>query len=271
MERSGVFLVFPTVQAHCRSPTGRSSTGSNAPRPYKWLGRRMQCDLHFRWDRYRDAACYAHVAQAPDVSSMHAPLFGLRVTVSIFLARTFKKYYPGQKKRPLRLCIKSEHCSYHAISAWSGDWHSGAAGRDFAHRCTPKRNQAWFFDIPWLEQCSAFMHNLSGRFFLSRVVALIPIACSTAVKVLYSTVATAQLAVHTETESSGFAGNSIRHRHSRCRILSQNVQLSTNDRAFARRVSSVTCTTWVRNLHTPKSMFFTCPNLSHSWNKKWQR
>ena len=59
---------------------------------------------------------------------------------------------PGQKKRPLRLCIKSEHCSYHAISAWSawsGDWHCGAAGRDFAHHCTPKRNQAWFFDIPW--------------------------------------------------------------------------------------------------------------------------
>ena len=26
-------------------------------------------------------------------------------------------YYPGQKKRPLRLCIKSKHCSYHAISA----------------------------------------------------------------------------------------------------------------------------------------------------------
>ena len=27
------------------------------------------------------------------------------------------KYYPGQKKkRPLRLCIKSEHCSYHGIS-----------------------------------------------------------------------------------------------------------------------------------------------------------
>ena len=36
------FLAFPTVQAHCRSPTGRSSTGSNTRRPYKWLGRRMQ-------------------------------------------------------------------------------------------------------------------------------------------------------------------------------------------------------------------------------------
>ena len=46
-------------------------------------------------------------------------------------------YYPGQKKRPLRLCIKSERCSYHAISAWSGDWHGGASCRDFAHRCTP--------------------------------------------------------------------------------------------------------------------------------------
>ena len=29
----------------------------------------------------------------------------------------------------------------------------------------PKRNQAWFFDIPWKEQCSDFMHNPSGRFF----------------------------------------------------------------------------------------------------------
>ena len=30
-------------------------------------------------------------------------------------------YYPGQKKRPLRLCIKSKHCSYHGIlknQAW---------------------------------------------------------------------------------------------------------------------------------------------------------
>ena len=26
-----------------------------------------------------------------------------------------------KKKRPLTLCIKSEHCSYHGISAWSGD------------------------------------------------------------------------------------------------------------------------------------------------------
>ena len=53
----------------------------------------------------------------------------------------------AKKKRPLRLCIKSEHCSYHAISAWSawsGDWGGGAASRDFAHRYTPKRNQAWF-------------------------------------------------------------------------------------------------------------------------------
>ena len=38
------------------------------------------------------------------------------------------------------------------------------------------------------------------------------VACSTAVKVFYSTVATAQLAVHTETESSGFGSNSIRQR-----------------------------------------------------------
>ena len=50
-----------------------------------------ECDLHFlkfRWDRYRDAACHAHVAQVRDLSSMHAPLFGLRVTVSIFFGQS---------------------------------------------------------------------------------------------------------------------------------------------------------------------------------------
>ena len=66
---------------------------------------------------------------------------------------------------------------------------------------------------------------------------------TTAVKVFYSTVALAQLAVNTTTESSGFVGYLIRQRHSRCRILSQNVQMSTNNGAFARRVSSATCTT----------------------------
>ena len=118
-------------------------------------------------------------------------------------------YYPGQKKRPLRLCIKSEHCSYHAISAWSawsGDWHGGAASRDFAHHCTPKRNQAWFFDIPWLEQCSDFMHNLSGRFFLSRVVALQCRSCTQLLQL------SSWPCTGTENESSGFGGNSIRQR-----------------------------------------------------------
>ena len=128
MERSGVFLVFPTVQAHCRSPTGRSSTGSNAPRPYKWLGHRMQ-----------------------------------RATMGVIYT--------------------------------------------------------------------------SGEI----AIAMQP-TTSTAVKVFYSTVATAQLAVHTETESIGFVGNLIRQQHSRCRILTQNMQLSTNEGAFARRVSGITCT-----------------------------
>ena len=31
----------------------------------------------------------------------------------------------AKKKWPLRLCIKSKHCSDDAISAWSGDWHGG--------------------------------------------------------------------------------------------------------------------------------------------------
>ena len=49
---------------------------------------------------------------------------------------------PKKKKRPLRLCIKSYHCSYREIGAvarLATTWRVAA----------PKRNQAWFFDIPW--------------------------------------------------------------------------------------------------------------------------
>ena len=50
MERSGVFLVFPAVQAHCGSPTGRSSTGSSAPRPYNDWTRAVACSVqHWAW------------------------------------------------------------------------------------------------------------------------------------------------------------------------------------------------------------------------------
>ena len=76
-----------TVQAHCRSPTGRSSTGSNAPRPYKWLGRRMQ---RATMDVIYTSGEIA-IAMQPAMRTwrgrliprayacMHAPLFGLRV------------------------------------------------------------------------------------------------------------------------------------------------------------------------------------------------
>ena len=110
-----------------------------------------------------------------------------------------------------------------------------------------------------LSRCSLLRARGAGPWSLEHASACV---CSEGLVLNYF--ATAQLAVHTKTESSGFVGNLIRQRPSRCRILSQNVQLSTNDRAFARRVSSVKCTTWVRSLHTPKSMFFTCPNISHS-------
>ena len=97
---------------------------------------------------------------------------------------------------------------------------------------------------------------------------------TTAVKVFYSTVATAQLAVNTKTESSGFVGNLIRQRQARCWILSQNVQLSTNNGAFVRRVSSATCTTWVRSLQTPKQSSSPAPTsltVGSKKNRRWQR
>ena len=77
-------------------------------------------------------------------------------------------YYPGQKKRPLRLCIKSEHCSYHRIlknQAWLRfDVQWCAKSRLAAPPCqTPDHA-----DIAWSEQCSEFMHNLSGRFFFGQ-------------------------------------------------------------------------------------------------------
>ena len=47
----------------------------------------------------------------------------------------------ANKKRPLRLCVKSEHCSYHTISR---DCLGGAACRDFAHRCTEAQSSLIF-------------------------------------------------------------------------------------------------------------------------------
>ena len=76
-------------------------------------------------------------------------------------------HYPGQKKkkkRPLRLCIKSEHCSCHAVSR---DWLGGAACRDFTHRCTEAQSSL-IFRYPMIEQCSDFMHNRSGHFFFGQ-------------------------------------------------------------------------------------------------------
>ena len=89
---------------------------------------------------------------------------------------------------------------------------------------------------------------------------------TTAVKVFYSTVATAaQLAVHTKTDSSGFIGNLIRQRHSRCRILAQNVQLSANDGAFAGESVKRYVHDLTEEFANPKSIVFTCPKISHSW------
>ena len=63
----------------------------------------------------------AHVAQARDhdlyMSSMHAPMFGLRHTQLRACLNFFGQYYPDQKKRPLRLCINPlwGHCQEYKI------------------------------------------------------------------------------------------------------------------------------------------------------------
>ena len=165
MERSGVFLVFPTVQVHCRSPTGRSSTGSNDPRPYKWLGRRMQrahgCDL-----------------------------------------------------LPVRSLLRCSLLCRRGAGAWSLE-HARA------------------FAIVWL-----------ARDCFWPEVALQWRSCTQMLQLRSWPCTQRSSRVGSEATRSASA-----QRHSRCRILSQNVQLSTNDRAFARRVSSFTCTTWVRSFN----------------------
>ena len=70
MERSGVFLVFPTVQAPCRSPTGRSfnrfkrsaSMIHKITRPSHAVCN-IRRDQHFRLDHYRDAARLYHCTE----------------------------------------------------------------------------------------------------------------------------------------------------------------------------------------------------------------
>ena len=88
---------------------------------------------------------------------------------------TVASYYPGQKKkRPLRLCIKSEHCFYHGISknqAWLRFGVQWCVKSRLAATPCQSPDHA---DIAWSEQCSDFMHNLSGRFFLSRVGSALP-------------------------------------------------------------------------------------------------
>ena len=86
--------------------------------------------------------------------------------------------------------------------------------------------------------------------------------CITAVKIFHSTVATAaQLAVHKD--SSGFEGNLIRQRHScrfcletcSCRLTMEPLRGGVKRYAHDRR----------EKFATPKSIFFTCPNISHVW------
>ena len=72
------------------------------------------------------------------------------------------------KKRPLRLCIKSERCSDHALSR---DWHGGAARRDFAHRCSVAQSSL-IFPFPVIRTVFQFLCIIGWPFFffLSRVV-----------------------------------------------------------------------------------------------------
>ena len=63
------------------------------------------------------------------------PFKGSLVSSGKYSHCMWSSYYPGQKKRPLRLCIKSEHCSYHAISR---DWRGLPRLRASLHRSAIK-------------------------------------------------------------------------------------------------------------------------------------
>ena len=94
--------------------------------------------------------------------------------------------------------------------------------------------------------------------------------CITAVKIFHSwsTVATAAQLLAVHKGSSGFEGRTWSASDIFVDSVS-NVQLSTNDEGF-RGEESVE-----RYVHdrrekfaTPKSIFFTCPNISHIWKQE---
>ena len=89
----------------------------------------------------------------------------------------------------------------------------------------------------------------------------------TAVKIFHSTVATAaQLAVHKDSSAVRRVRRQLNPPATFLSILSRNVQLSTNDGAFARRLNVKRYAHDRREkFGTPKSIFFTCPNISHVW------
>ena len=154
MERSGVFLVFPTSSSHCRSPTGRS---------FNWFKR--SASIYIAMTGPSHAACNIHWAWST------LPVRSLSRCSPTVL-------YHCSEDLPLNCC----NCS--------------AAGR--AQR------------LEWVRSLNP------PATFLS--------------------------------------------------ILSRNVQLSTNDGAFARRLNVKRYTHDRREkFATPKSIFFTCPNISHVW------
>ena len=81
----------------------------------------------------------------------------------------------------------------------------------------------------------------------------------TAVKIFHSTVATAAQLGRAQRLELEWVRRQLDPPATFSSILSQNVQLSTNDGAFARRVSSATCTTGERSLPQPPN-----PSSSHA-------
>ena len=91
---------------------------------------------------------------------------------------------------------------------------------------------------------------------------------TTGVKFFYSTVAKAAGRAHKKRE---WVRRQLDPPVAISLILSHNVQLTTNDGAFASRVSSATCTTWVRSLQPQINRLHPAQHLSAGSKKNRQR
>ena len=102
-------------------------------------------DLLAKWLEDRPPHCSAERTGARSKQNINGTYVQKHVLILCYFIKQLP--WPKKKIRPLGLCIKSEHCSYHAIitrlaiAGWRGL-------AETSRIAAPKRNPAWFFNTP---------------------------------------------------------------------------------------------------------------------------